>query len=247
MEIWILIGAVVGGVMGLLGGGGTVLLLPLLVYVGSMSPHAAIGTSLVVVGLGALAATVQHARAGRVRWRVGLNFGFAAMLGAFPGGWVAQFVSGTWLMVGFAMLMMVAGLVMLRPRKELRQRDEPVAWYWIWIEGVLVGFFTGLVGAGGGFMIVPALVLLGGLDMKEAVGTSLFIMSMKSVAALAGQLTHVELDWSLVIVVSMAAIVGSTVGAFVTRWVSAQRLRMSFAILVVLLAVHTMGQELNGI
>ena len=107
--------------------------------------------------------------------------------------------------------------------------------------------FYGIGGAGGGFMIVPALVLLGGLDMKEAVGTSLFIMSMKSVAALAGQLTHVELDWSLVIVVSMAAIVGSTVGAFVTRWVSAQRLRMSFAILVVLLAVHTMGQELNGI
>ena len=247
MEIFIAVGMVVGLIMGLLGGGGTVVLLPLLVYVVGMGTHEAIATSLVVVGLGAASATLEHGRAGRVRWKLGLGFGGAAMAGALPGGWAAQFFSAHALMLGFGLMMAVAAVAMLRPQKE-RQPEAgsgPIRWDWVVLEGLLVGFFTGLVGAGGGFLIVPALVILGGLEMKEAVGTSLFIMALKSGAALVGQLSHVELNWLSVAVLTAGAVVGSQLGSRGSRWVSGTQLKTAFGVLVLLLAVHTLVQEMD--
>ena len=245
VELFIAVGLVVGSVMGLLGGGGTVVLLPLLVYVVGMGPHEAIATSLVVVGLGAVSATVEHGRAGRVRWRIGLGFGGAAMAGALPGGWAAQFFSAHALMVGFAVLMAVAAVAMLRPRRESQAEPRSIRWSWVMIEGLLVGFFTGLVGAGGGFLIVPALVILGGLEMKEAVGTSLFIMALKSGAALIGQLSHVDLNWMSVGTLAAAAVCGSFLGSRGSRWVRGEHLKTAFGVLVVILAVHTLVQEVG--
>ena len=243
MTLLVVIGLIVGSIMGLLGGGGTVVLLPLLVYIAEMGTHQAIATSLVVVGIAAASGAIQHGLAGRVRLRLGLVFGLASMLGAFPGGWSAQFFAGHTLMVIFGVMMALAGVAMLRPHRDMKS-IETIRWGWILLEGLLVGYFTGLVGAGGGFLIVPALVILGGIEMKAAVGTSLFIMSMKSVAALAGQLSHVSLDWSVVLVVSAAAVLGSLMGAFAARWFAAKQLRTAFGVLVLALATHALWTEL---
>jgi uncharacterized membrane protein YfcA len=238
----------VGLAMGLLGGGGTVLLLPLLVYAGGMETKEAIATSLVVVGLSAASATVQHAREGRVEWKIGLGFAGAAMLGAFPGGWSAQFVSGRTLMLGFASMMAIAGVAMLWGHAETEKSEVSVQprWSFILLGGLLVGLLTGPIGAGGGFLMVPALVLLGGLEMHKAVGTSLMVMACKSVAALGGHITHVSLDLQTVAAIALAAMLGSAMGARAAGWISPARLRTAFGVLVLVLALQTTWSELGG-
>ena len=137
-------------------------------------------------------ARIPHARAGRVRWRTGLLFGAAGMAGAYGGGRLAAFVPPAVLLAGFAVMMLATATAMLRGRHDgpgRQRRELPVAR--VLLDGVVVGLVTGLVGAGGGFLVVPALALLGGLPMPVAVGTSLVVIAMKSFAGLAGYLSTV--------------------------------------------------------
>src|SRR5690625_2501363 len=191
----------IGLSLGLLGGGGPILTVPILTYVAGMNPKEAIAASLFVVGTTSAVSAISHARAGRVRWRTGLIFGAAGMVGAFGGGILGGYIPGTVLMIAFALMMVATSIAMIRGRKGARAKDAsarelPTAK--IVIEGLAVGLATGLVGAGGGFLVVPALALLGGLPMPVAVGTSLVVIAMKSFAGLAGYLTSVSLDWALV-------------------------------------------------
>ncbi|MFT7626355.1 MAG: putative membrane protein YfcA, partial [Myxococcota bacterium] len=165
---------VMGVTLGLLGGGGSILAVPLLVYVVGLDAKEAIATSLVVVGATSFAATILHARAGNVRWKRGLMFGGFAMAGAWVGGFAARWVPGPVLLALFGAMMVVAGIAMLRQRKE-HVPNGPAPIFKTALEGLFVGAVTGLVGAGGGFIVVPALVLLGGLDMRSAVGTSALV------------------------------------------------------------------------
>uniref|UniRef100_UPI00064C24DB sulfite exporter TauE/SafE family protein n=1 Tax=Nocardiopsis sp. RV163 TaxID=1661388 RepID=UPI00064C24DB len=193
--------AVVGLALGLLGGGGSILMVPLLTYAVGMDPKEAIAASLFVVGLTSLVGALAHARAGNVRWRTGLVFGTAGMAGAFVGGVVGAHVPGALLMTAFALMMVATALAMLRggsatPGRRSAAAAPPLGR--VVLDGVVIGAVTGLVGAGGGFLVVPALVLLGGLAMPAAVGTSLLVIGMKSFAGLAGYLTAVSPDWALV-------------------------------------------------
>ena len=171
----------VGLALGLLGGGGSILTVPLLAYVGGMDAKQAIATSLLVVGTTSAVAAISHARAGRVQWRTGLIFGVAGMVGAFGGGLLARFIPGSVLLIGFAVMMIGTAIAMLRGRKDVGPADAhhriPVPK--VVAEGLVVGLVTGLVGAGGGFLVVPALALMGGLPMPIAVGTSLVVIAMK--------------------------------------------------------------------
>ncbi|PQP53716.1 sulfite exporter TauE/SafE family protein, partial [Mycolicibacterium austroafricanum] len=152
-----------------------ILTVPLLAYVAGMDAKAAIATSLLVVGVTSAIGAISHARAGRVQWRTGLIFGAAGMAGAYAGGLLARYIPGTILLIGFAVMMIATAIAMLRGRKTLHTTETghrlPVPK--ILAEGLIVGLVTGLVGAGGGFLVVPALALLGGLPMPIAVGTSL--------------------------------------------------------------------------
>ena len=181
----------VGIALGLLGGGGSILTVPLLAYVAGMDAKQAIATSLLVVGVTSAVGAISHARAGRVQWRTGLIFGGAGMAGAYLGGILARFIPGTVLLIGFALMMIATAIAMLRGRKTVAAGDTthrmPVPK--IVAEGLVVGLVTGLVGAGGGFLVVPALALLGGLPMPIAVGTSLIVIAMKSFAGLGGYLS----------------------------------------------------------
>ena len=214
IAVTIALAVLVGVSLGLLGGGGSILTVPLLAYVGGMEAKQAIATSLLVVGVTSAIAAISHARPGRVRWRIAMLFGLAAMAGAYAGGLVARFIPGTVLLVGFAVIMIAAGLAMLRGRKETTgaHGDQPLPVVQIVVLGVAVGMISGLVGAGGGFLLVPALALLAGVPMPVAVGTSLVIISMQSFAGFAGHLASEQIDWRLAGFVTAAAVVGALIG-----------------------------------
>lgn len=233
----------VGLSLGLLGGGGSILAVPLLVYVAGLGTKAAIATSLLVVGVTSLAALVPHALARRVRWRTGLVFGAAAMAGAYAGGRLAEFVPGTVLLAGFAVMMLATAVAMIRGRRAVEPRPGGARVGWVLLEGGVVGLVTGMVGAGGGFLVVPALVLLGGLPMGAAVGTSLLVIALKSFAGLAGYLASVQVDWGPALAVTAAAVAGSVAGATLTGRIPADTLRRAFGWFVVGMGALVLAQQ----
>jgi uncharacterized membrane protein YfcA len=238
----------IGLALGVLGGGGSILTVPILVYLAGLDPKQAIAMSLFVVGVTSAVGAVSHARAGRVRWRTGLVFGAAGMVGAYGGGRLAEFIPGTWLLVGFALMMIATAVAMIRGRRssvQVKPHGElPVGR--VVAEGVAVGAVTGLVGAGGGFLVVPALVLLGGLPMAVAVGTSLVVIAMKSFAGLAGYLSTVHIDWKLAALVTAAAVVGSLVGGRLAGRIPEDLLRRGFGWFVLVMGGFVLTQQLHA-
>lgn len=237
----------VGIALGLLGGGGSILTVPLLAYVAGMDAKAAIATSLLVVGVTSAIGAVSHARAGRVQWRTGLIFGAAGMAGAYAGGVLARFIPGTVLLIGFAVMMIATAVAMLRGRKNMAaaEGNHRLPMPKIIAEGLVVGLVTGLVGAGGGFLVVPALALLGGLPMPVAVGTSLIVIAMKSFAGLAGYLSSVQINWAVALAVTAAAVVGALVGARLTAMVNPDSLRKGFGWFVLVMSSVILAQEIH--
>ena len=244
----IILAGIMGMTLGLLGGGGSILTVPILVYVLEQPEKTAIATSLLVVGLTSVFALIPHARQGHVMWKFGALFGFFGMIGAFLGGQLAQFVPGQVLLVLFALLMAPMGVMMWRGREEKDTEDDSphIESFWmVAIEGILVGAVTGLVGAGGGFLVVPALVMLAKMPIKRAVGTSLLVVAMKSFGGFLGFATHVTLDGSLILGFGAAAVVGSLVGAQLSSKLPAQKLRRAFALFVGVMAAFILSKELG--
>ncbi|MET9133789.1 sulfite exporter TauE/SafE family protein [Streptomyces antibioticus] len=244
----VLVASVLIGVsLGILGGGGSILTVPILVYLAGTDTKEAIATSLFVVGVTSLVGLVPHARAGRVRWRTGLIFGSVSMVGAYAGGRLAEYVPGTALLVAFALMMLATAAAMLRKSRKAKpakpaHRELPVRH--VIVEGLVVGAVTGLVGSGGGFLVVPALALLGGLPMSVAVGTSLLVIAMKSFSGLAGHLNGVQIDWNLALAVTAAAVVGSLIGSRFAGQIPQDILRKAFGWFVVVMGVFVLGQQL---
>ncbi|GHJ55091.1 UPF0721 transmembrane protein [Nonomuraea sp. TT08I-71] len=236
----------IGVSLGLLGGGGSILAVPLLVYVADLPPKEAIATSLLVVGATSAVGVIPHARAHRVRWRTGLIFGVAGMTGAYAGGRLAEFIPAGFLLTGFAVMMLATAVAMIRGRRGAEGRPVPheLPVLRVILDGVVVGLVTGLVGAGGGFLVVPALALLGGLPMPVAVGTSLVVIAMKSFAGLAGYLSSVSINWGLAAAVTVAAVLGSFVGGRLAGRIPADILRKAFGWFVVVMGVFVLGQQL---
>lgn len=235
---------VIGLVLGMLGGGGAILMLPMLVYAVGLEPKAAIASSLFVVGTTSIAGMAMHARAGTVRWKVGGVFGAAAMVGAYAGGRLAHLVPGTVLLVLFGVVMVVTAVAMLKGRKDAPSELLALRVGRALQLGAVVGLLSGLVGAGGGFLIVPALTLFGGLAMREAIGTSLLVIALQSFAGFAGHITHVDLAWTLVLVITATAFVGSLIGAKLGAKVSPHGLRKGFAWLVIAMGLFMFAKQL---
>jgi uncharacterized protein len=234
----------IGLSLGVLGGGGSILTVPILVYLAGMETKEAIATSLFVVGVTSAAGVVSHARAGRVRWRTGLLFGLAGMTGAYAGGRLAEFIPGTVLLIAFALMMIATAVAMIRGRRQAPKKahhELPVPH--VLVDGIVVGLVTGLVGAGGGFLVVPALALLGGLPMTVAVGTSLLVISMKSFAGLAGYLASVHIDWGLAALVTATAVVGGLVGGLLAGRIPQDALRKSFGWFVAVMGVFVLSRQ----
>ncbi|OMC39946.1 hypothetical protein A5740_26390 [Mycobacterium sp. GA-1841] len=245
--IWLAVAlaVLVGVSLGLLGGGGSILTVPLLAYVAGMEAKQAIATSLVVVGVTSAVSTLSHARAGRVQWRSGLMFGAAGMVGAYLGGLLSYVVEGSLLLIAFTAMMVATGIAMLKSRTACAPctRTLPVAK--VLLMGLGVGLVTGSVGAGGGFLVVPALALLGGLPMPVAVGTSLLVITLNSAAGLAGHLSTVPIDWTIAGAVTTAAVLGSLIGSRLTAHVDPDAVRRAFGWFVLLMASVVLGQEVH--
>lgn len=235
----------VGVSLGLLGGGGSILTVPLLAYVAGMEAKQAIATSLVVVGVTSAVSTLSHARAGRVQWRSGLMFGAAGMVGAYLGGLLSYVVAGSVLLVAFTVVMVATGIAMIKGRTACTPTARTMPVVKVLLMGLGVGVVTGAVGAGGGFLVVPALAVLGGLPMPVAVGTSLLVITMNSAAGLAGHLSTVPIDWTIAGAVTAAAVLGSLLGTRLTAHVDPDAVRRAFGWFVLLMASLILGQEVH--
>ncbi len=230
------LGFVIGLTLGLLGGGGSILTVPALVYLVGQSPQAAITTSLAIVGANsAVGASFHHAQ-GSLNWRVALVFGGPGMFFAYLSAGVSKFFSPATLMMAVAGLMLVVGAMMLL-RHDTTQKQTTPNLVLTLASGAGVGVLTGILGVGGGFLIVPALVMLVGLPMNQAVGTSLVIIAANSAAGLLGHLSGGAFDLTLIAIFVVAGLAGTFVGARLARRVSATHLRHVFAVFVVALAL----------
>lgn len=224
--------ALVGLSLGMLGGGGSILAVPVFIYAMGMGAKQAIAMSLPVVGVTSLVGAIGHARTGNVQVRIALGFGAVATLGAFAGARLAALLSDTVQLLLFAMVMLAAAASMARRRRPAEGNGGPrhASPLVIATAGTAVGVLTGVVGVGGGFLIVPALVLLAGVPMKEAVGTSLLVIAMNSAAGFAGYLGQVSIPWGVLAGFTAAAIVGILSGTYLARFVPADALRRAFAV-----------------
>lgn len=252
---------IMGLSLGLIGGGGSILTVPILVYLFGADPVLSTAYSLFVVGLTSLVGSVSHFKKGNVHFKTAIIFGIPSILSVYA---VRKFIvpiipdsifsigsleitKPLFVMVLFAVLMLLASISMIRkPKKEEEVVGEPTYNYpLIFVEGLLVGGVTGLVGAGGGFLIIPALVLLTGLPMKQAVGTSLLIIALKSLIGFTGDLgTGVVIDYKFMLFFSAFAMVGIIAGSYLTKYVSNDKLKPAFGWFVMVMGVYILGKEL---
>lgn len=237
-------GAIAIGIsLGLLGSGGSILTVPVLVYLIGQDEKVAIAGSLFIVGSIALAGSMQFLRAGLIQWRSVLVFGLPGMAGTWFGAYLAGWISGITQLALFAVVMLIAAWLMLQP-PDLESADPtPRATWKIAIDGLIVGVITGLVGVGGGFLIVPALVLLGGLTMRQAVATSLVIIALKSFSGFYKYLDvleqqNLELDWRTLILVTGLGIVGSFAGSHFAKRVPQEKLKTGFGYFLIVMGIY---------
>ena len=247
-----------GATMGLIGGGGSILTVPILVYLLEIPPVLATGYSLFVVGLSALVGSVNYFKLGLVNLKAGTIFAIPAFVGVFlarkflvPALPSELFTIGN-LFVGrdlivmgvFAAVMILASVSMIRGEREQEQKDELQYNYpMIAVEGLIIGAVTGFVGAGGGFLIIPALVMLAKLPMKQAVGTSLMIIAVKSLFGFLGDLGNQSLDWGFMALISLLSIVGIYLGTYVSRFVSSAKLKPGFGWFVLVMGLFILAKE----
>jgi hypothetical protein len=249
--IGLLLAALMGISLGLLGGGGSILAVPILKYALGFGAKEAIASSLAVVGATSLFGAASHWREGRVRLRTGLVFGLVAMAGAYLGAkYLAPFLSGATQLALFGVVMLVAAFFMFReggPAKDAlgTEKGSLARTYLLLLFalGGAVGILTGLVGVGGGFLIVPALVLLAKVPMKEAVGTSLLVIALNSFAGFAGYLGEVSFQWGLMVLFAALAVAGSFAGTYLVRFVPQGALKRSFAVFLIIMAVFILYEN----
>jgi uncharacterized membrane protein YfcA len=252
----------IGLVLGILGGGGSILTIPILVYLFHVNAVTASAYSLFIVGITSLVGVIPKHRDHLVDVRTGLYFGLPSIVTIFTTRkWIVPsipevvatlnpdtVVTKRVLILGiFALLMILASLSMLLNRKldtpEAKVHYSPL----LILEGLLIGFLTGLVGAGGGFLIIPALVLVTGLKFKTAVGTSLLIIGVNSLIGFAGDVLNYEMDWLFLLSLTLLAVLGIIGGASISRKIQAESLRRAFACFVLLIGTWMLFNELYSI
>jgi uncharacterized membrane protein YfcA len=248
LHLWlaVLLIAAMGLVLGLLGGGGSILTVPILVYVLGVEAHAAISFSLIMVGSTALVGAFLHQEAARVAWKKGLLFVcFGAPLN-FVGADLSRHVSGKVLLLLFGVLMGISGTAMLFKRSERQNSAEDPSIWPVVISGGIVGFLAGFLGVGGGFLVVPSLVLFLQIPIKSATGTALFIIAANSALALFGHRHSLQVDWILLLELVAPALLTTYLGVKLTEKLSAQQLRRIFSVFVILLGVFMVATNTLG-
>ncbi len=273
MELFGYMGAVLMGLsLGLIGGGGSILTVPILVYLFHIDAVMATAYSLFIVGLTSLIGSGSHMRLGNIHWRTAIVFGIPSIMSVYATrAWLVPALPDPLFSVGgvaigksigilifFAVIMVVAAFSMIRRPRMVKEKVEdeamqdasPVRFNYplILAEGVIVGAITGIVGAGGGFLIIPALVLLAKLPMKTAVGTSLIIIAAKSLLGFLGDLRGDEvINWGFLGIFSVIAIAGILIGTMLSKRISNAHLRPAFGWFVLVMGIYIITREISAI
>jgi len=248
---------VIGFVLGLLGGGGSILSIPILVYLFHIEPAIAGAYSLFIVGVTSFVGAIPKYKQQLVHLKTGIVFGLPSIITIFLTRsiivplipeeivYVGSFLlTKRILLLGvFALLMLFASIPMIRGKRDIASNNKRFRTVLVVLEGVLIGFLTGLVGAGGGFLIIPALVFLTGLQFKTAVGTSLFIISINSMAGFLGDAIHREMNWPLLLSLTALAIIGILIGNQFSKKMSGIRLRIAFGWLTLTTGAYILLRE----
>jgi uncharacterized membrane protein YfcA len=236
----------IGLSLGLLGGGGSLLTVPALVYLVGQTPHAAVTTSLAIVGANSMVGALLHGAHGRLNWKVALVFGGVGMLVSYLSANISRHFSPPLLLVAFAVLMIGIGILLLVRRAKEEPAEYVTRPMWLIVaSGSVVGLLTGILGVGGGFLVVPALVMLVGLPVQIAIGTSLIIIAMNSVAGLLGHIGSDSVDWTITLVFTAAGLLGTFSGMKLSRHLSSSKLQKAFSVFVIGLAIFLLIDNLS--
>ncbi|GAL74513.1 hypothetical protein JCM19275_3368 [Nonlabens ulvanivorans] len=261
IEILGFIGALlIGLVLGLIGGGGSILTVPILVYALTLNPVLATAYSLFVVGATSLVGAIKNMMKGMVDFKTAIIFAIPAFIAVYltrayliPAIPDELFtVSGIIItknlaiMLFFAVIMLLASISMIRNNRKESDEDSAITYNYplIIVEGLVVGTITGIVGAGGGFLIIPALVLLAKLPMKKAVATSLFIIAIKSLIGFLGDVKNLEIDWSFLLPFTALSIIGIFLGIWLNKFIDGKKLKKAFGWFVLVMGIYIIYKEL---
>ncbi|MBJ7266737.1 sulfite exporter TauE/SafE family protein [Idiomarina abyssalis] len=238
-----ILGAVVIGLsLGLFGSGGSILTVPVLMYLVDMPAGESIASSLLIVAGISLFGSISYIRRKNVSWRHFWVFGIPGMVGTYGGAWLGTLVDSRWQLLTFSLLMIVAAGLMWRSKPKPPAHVYSMNYAKVTLEGFVVGIITGFVGVGGGFLIVPALVLLAGLSMPVAIGTSLLIIVIKSIAGFfkyyaVMSSNDVQFDWLIIGIMILGGVFGSVFGSKIGRSLPKERLQKGFAVFLVLMGI----------
>lgn len=248
----------IGVSLGLIGGGGSILTLPVLVYLFSVSPTLAISYSLFIVGFTSLAGAVNNYRKGLVNMKTVLLFGSSSVTTVFIARkFIIPFLPDVFFKIGsfqvthaifvmivFAILMLAASISMIRSGEVYVRKTEKEKPFLLVIYGIMIGMVTGFLGAGGGFLLIPALVILMKLPMKQAIGTSLFIIALNSIIGFTGDIGRHPIDWKLLLVITSIAIGGIFIGGYFNQKVNGEKLKKGFGWFVLIMGIYIIVKEL---
>lgn len=258
-----LLAALVGISLGLIGGGGSILTVPILVYVMRINPVLATSYSLFIVGSTSMVGAVNSYRKGFVSIKTALLFGLSSITTVFItrkiimpriptvliNGPHFQVTQSMATMILFAILMLLASIAMIREKKEatitpedLEQKETHITkllWY-----GIMIGLATGFLGAGGGFLLIPALVLIIKMPMKKAVGTSLLIIALNSLIGFTGDIGHFKIDWDFLTIITLIAVAGIILGGFLAKKIDGDKLKKAFGWFVLLMGMYILVKEI---
>tara|TARA_R110002126_G_scaffold10245_75_gene46775 strand:+ start:18972 stop:19721 length:750 start_codon:yes stop_codon:yes gene_type:complete len=244
-----LIGALIIGLsLGLFGSGGSILTVPVLLYLLGMQPELAIASSLLIVAGISLLGSVHNGMKKLISWRHVAWFGLPGMLGTYAGAWLGTMTDSRWQLLVFAMLMLVAAIFMWRSKLKDTAEQRPFNKLKVIADGLAVGAITGFVGVGGGFLIVPALVLIAGLPIAISVATSLLIIALKSFVGFAKYFAvfsaaGLQFDWPVIMLMIVAGIAGSYLGGWIGRRLPKEKLQHGFAIFLVIMSIVVISQS----
>lgn len=249
----------IGFILRLIGGGGSILTVPVLVYLMGIDPHHATAYSLFIVGVSSLVASLQNARMKMIDYRLGLVFAFPAFLVIFLVRrlllpllpdilYESNFMmihKDTAIMVFFALVMLISSISMIRGRRDKLDKSNPELNYpLIFCQGIVVGIVTGIVGAGGGFMIIPAMVFFANMEMKRAVATSLMVVAINSLIGFAGDVSSVPLNWPFLLTFTAISVISVTLASPLVQKINSDKLRRIFGWFILCMGIYIIGREL---
>ena len=251
---------IIGISLGLIGGGGSILTVPVMVYLFGVQPLLATSYSLFVVGITSLFGAITNFRKGRVNLKTALLFGFSSVITVFfTRKFLIPAIKGLtvtvagftitepiFTMILFSLLMIMAAYTMIVKKSNAEEKiasSKNNNFTHLFLYGIIIGFITGLLGAGGGFLLIPTLVLVLGLPMKEAVGTSLLIIALNSLIGFTGDLGHFMIEWKLLLRVTLIAIIGILIGGQLAKKIEGEKLKKAFGWFILIMGIYIIAKE----